>query len=136
MNTKFQGTLSRSVKGPLESPPSLRVSLQAVVDTVAGWPGINKSVHWHFADLSRVDGVDFYFGDEELGHIHLEGEIHIAAGADLTSLLIAEGAAKPFRYQAGWVEEQADRIGTVASIQLFRRNYERLQRENLSVGGG
>lgn len=127
MHEKSQGTLPRSQKGPFAPAPSLNEPLQTVIDAVADWPGITKSVHWHFSDHSRVDGVDFYFADEELGHVHLDGEIHLATNQNLAKMLIAEAAAKRFSFQIGWVEENIYRIGTVAAVALFRRNYERLQ---------
>jgi len=127
MNDKALGTLARSQKGPVASAPTLEEPLQTVIDSVADWPGVTKTVHWHFSDQSLVDGVDFYVADEELGHVHLDGEIHLATSQALANLLVAEGAAKPFRYQRGWVEEDIRRIGTAAAVALFRRNYEQLQ---------
>lgn len=127
MNSTALGTLPRVEKGPVAPPPVLDGPLRAIVDAVASWPGVETTVHWHFADRSRVDGVDFYVAQEELGHLHLDGDIHLATSPDLGKALIAEGAAKPFRYQPGWVEEQARRIGPDAAVALFRRNYERLQ---------
>lgn len=130
MNTQAHGTLSRIEKGPVAPPPRLARHLQNIVDVVAAWPGVMTTVHWHFADHSRVDGVDFYLGEQELGHLHLDGEIHLASNPPLGEALIAEGAAKPFRYLRGWVEARAQRIGEDAAVALFRRNYERLQTSN------
>lgn len=120
------GTLPRAAKGRVAPPPPLDGPLGTVVDAVAAWPGIQATVHWYLYDASKVDGVDFYWGDEELGHLHLDGSIHLATSPELGRALVAEGAAKPFRYQPGWVEEQVRRIGPQAAIALFRRNYERL----------
>ena len=130
MNNSANGTLPRAKKGPVQPPPAIDGPLQAIVDVVAGWPGINTTVHWHLFDKSRVDGVDFYLADEELGHLHLDGSIHLATSPDLGAALISEGAARPFRYQQGWVEEQVRRIGPDAAVALFRRNYENLQAES------
>ena len=127
MNMKTPGTLARNDKGPVAPAPILESALQAVVDAVAAWPGVATTVHWHLSDRSRVDGVDFYVAEEELGHLHLDGEIHLATSSDLGTALITEGTAKPFRYQPGWVEENVRRIGPDAAVALFRRNYERLQ---------
>jgi hypothetical protein len=127
MKSEARGTLPRAAKGPVAPPPALDGPLQTIVDAVAGWPGVNTTVHWHLTDRSRVDGVDFYVGEEELGHLHLDGSIHLATSPALGKAMIAEGVAKPFRYQQGWVEEQVRRIGTDAAIALFRRNYEHLQ---------
>lgn len=88
-----QDTLPRDAKGPLAPPPRLGGELQAVVDAVAAWPGVEVSMHWHFSDQSRVDGVDFYVGGEELGHLHLDGVIHLATTPSLQASLTAEGSA-------------------------------------------
>jgi hypothetical protein len=126
MNDNAFGTLPRAQKGPIAPAPILEGPLQTVIDAVASWPGVTKTVHWHFSDHSRMDGVDFYVADDELGHVHLHGEVHLATSQQLGNLLIVEGAAKPFRYQEGWVEEDIRRIGTAAAVALFRRNYDRL----------
>ena len=127
MQDKALGTLPRSQKGPVAPAPNLQEPLQSVIDAVSSWAGVTKTVHWHFADQSRVDGVDFYYVDDELGHVHLDGEIHLATTQTLADVLVAEGAAMHFRYQMGWLEEDIRRIGAAAAVALFRRNYERLQ---------
>lgn len=127
MNNQATGTLARADKGPVQRPPVIDGPLQSIVDVVAGWPGIDTTVHWHLFDKSRVDGVDFYLDEEELGHLHLDGSIHLATSPSLGKLLVAESAALPFRYQHGWVEAQVALIGQQAAVALFRRNYEHIQ---------
>lgn len=126
MTEHAKGTMPRSKKGPVKPPPGLEGPLGAVADTVASWPGIIASVHWCLFERTKVDGVDFYLGEEELGHFHLDGSIHLATSPSLGQELVAGGMAKPFRYQQGWVEEQVQRIGPDAAVALFRRNYEQL----------
>ena len=127
MTVETRATLPRHAKGPIGPPPVLAGALGEVVAAVSAWPAIETSVHWYLFDQSQVDGVDFYLGEEELGHLHLDGSIHLATSYGLGRKLIAEGVAKPFRYQPGWVEAQVRRIGAEAAIALFRRNYEHLQ---------
>jgi hypothetical protein len=131
MNDQTQGTLPRSEKGPIAPAPILKGTLGAIVAAVASWPGISATAHWSLFDKTVVDGAYFYLGEEELGHLHLDGSIHLASSPALGKALVAEGKAKPFRYQAGWVEQHLQRIGVEAAISLFRRNYERLR---LKVG--
>jgi hypothetical protein len=130
MKIQAIGTLNREQKGRVAPPPTLQNPLQSVVDEVASWPGMVTTVHWHFADQSRVDGVDFYLAEHELGHLHLDGEIHLATSPDLKNAMVAEGVAQPFRYLPGWVEAQVGSVGTAAAIALFRRNYERLRSDS------
>ena len=121
------GTMRRSDKGAVTAPPLLEGPLGAIASEVSAWPGISVTSHWHFDDRSRVDGVEFYLGDEELGHIHLDGSVHLATSPSLGRALIAEGKARPFPYQRGWVCEEVQTIGVEATIALFRGNYERLR---------
>ena len=75
--------MARADKGPVQPPPALAGTLQTVADEVTGWNGIIATVHWDLFDMSRVDGVDFYYGELELGHIHLDGSVHIATSPAL-----------------------------------------------------
>ena len=128
MKERAPGTLARADKGPLAPAPPLDGSLGIVADVVAGWPDVTASTHWELYRPTEVDGIDFYVGDEELGHIHLDGSIHLATSPTLGRSLIAAGLARPFRYQPGWVCEQVQGIGPEAAVALFRRNYESLTR--------
>ncbi len=126
MNEPAFDTMPRSAKGPVAPPPRLDGPLATVADAVTNWPGVLATVHWDLHEPTRVDGVDFYVGKRELGHIHLGGEVHLATDPRLGAELVASGHARPFRYARGWVCEQIDRIGSDSAIALFRRNYDRL----------
>ena len=71
-------TLPREAKGPLAPPRMLGGAIQPVADAVAAWPEVEATAPWHLHDQSRVDGIDFYVGAEELGHIHLDGSKGVA----------------------------------------------------------
>ena len=129
MNEHALGTMKRSEKGPDAPAPSLDGSLRVVADAVGAWPDVMTTAHWDLYDQSRLDGIDFYVVDRELGHIHLDGSIHLATSLKLGAALMAEGRARPFRYAEGWVCEEVDSIGSDAAIALFRRNYDRLLHE-------
>ena len=120
-------TLPREVKGPLAPPPILGGSIQAVADAVAGWPEVEATTHWHLNDQTRVDGIDFYVGPDELGHIHLDGSIHLATTPDLRAEMVAEGVGRPFPWARGWTLARIDRLGVDGAVALFRRNYDRLR---------
>ena len=120
-------TLPRDVKGPLAPPPVLGGSIQAVADAVAGWPEVEATTHWHLNDQTRVDGIDFYVGADELGHIHLDGSIHLATTLDLGAEMVAEGLGRPFPWARGWTLARIDQLGVDGAVALFRRNYDRLR---------
>jgi hypothetical protein len=123
-------TLQREAKGPVAPPPALGGKLQAVADAVASWREVEATTHWRFDDPSRVDGVDFYVGSDELGHIHLDGSIHLATTSELRSELMAEGLGQPFAWGRGWTVANIERLGVERSVVLFRRNYDRLRQSN------
>lgn len=122
------GTMPREKKGPVAPPPALDGALAVVTDAVRSWPGVVATVHWDLYKPTQVDGVDFYIDRRELGHLHLDGSLHLATSPALGRELVNEGVAHAFPYQRGWVDEDVDRIGSAAAIALFRRNYDRLVR--------
>ena len=85
-----------SDKGRRMPPPILNAPLQRLSEEVQSWPDIVAATHWHFSWNGQVDGADFYRGEEELGHLHLDGELHLAASSALVRALIGAGLARPF----------------------------------------
>jgi len=115
-------------KGRDVPPPRLPVHAQAVSQALAKWPGVHARTHWLLGDETEVDGADFYFGERELGHIHLQGEAHIAVPPPMRKALVESGLALPFHWSPGFVVYQ---IATAADIArataLFQLAYDRLQ---------
>jgi hypothetical protein len=126
MTERTSETMARASKGPIAPPPRLNGMLATVADTVASWPGVVATAHWDLYDSLRVDGIDFYVGEDELGHIHLDGSIHLATNPSLGESLIAEGLAERFPYARGWVQRRVEDGDTATAIGLFKRNYERV----------
>jgi hypothetical protein len=127
MTDKALSTLPREAKGRIAPPPVLTGKLKAVADAVAAWPEVEATTHWRFDKPNCVDGVDFYVGSDELGHIHLNGSIHLATSPRLCSELVAEGLGRPFEWGRGWMAANIDRLRVGGSVALFRRNYDRLR---------
>ena len=74
-----------------------------------------------------ADGADFYVGDEELGHLHLNGEMHLATTLELRRHLVAAGLANKFYWSGDWVEASIENEADAERILwLFRLNYYRL----------
>ena len=115
-------------KGPHQPPPRLTPRLEKVSQFVQALPAVISATHWSFADASRVDGADFYVGDQELGHIHLGGEVHIPFPATLRTALIDAGLAHRFPWGNSFVEMCITTPADAARAQwLFQLNYDRLQ---------
>ena len=123
-------TMSLKQKGPFRPPPVLAEPFERVSQALQAWRGISAATQWHLRRNREVDGADFYRGLEELGHLHLDGEVHLATNLELSVPLVEAGLARRFPYggsYAGWVEMS---IRTEAdaehAIWLFRLNYDRL----------
>ena len=85
-------------EGPIQPAPQLHGLAQDVSTELKSWPGMIAATHWRLGDSTRVDGAEFYVQREgELGHIHLDGEIHLALTKPLRNSLAALKLAKPFK---------------------------------------
>lgn len=85
-----------SEKGRFAAPPKLKSPhAQRVATTVASWDGVHARSHWLLGDEHEVDGVDFYLGEDELGHIHLDAEAHVMLPKALADALIEARLARP-----------------------------------------
>lgn len=114
-------------KGRYAPPPRLPVHAQTVARTLASWPGVHARTHWLLGDETEVDGADFYVGERELGHIHLDGEAHIAVPAAVRRALLAAGLAAPFHWSRAFVVHRITTPVDVAlACSLFQLAYDRL----------
>lgn len=85
-------------KGRRLPPPVLNPPLQQLSEEVQSWPGINASTHWHLSRNGQVDGADFYRDNVELGHFHLNGDLHLATSPAIAKALIHAGLALRFPF--------------------------------------
>lgn len=115
-------------KGEIRPPPKLDGPAQAVSLEIQSWPGIIAASHWFLFDTTRVDGADFYVGEDELGHIHLDGELHLGLTVGLRERLIEAGLAEPLPWAEDWIQAP---IGSPedarTAVWLFRLAYDRLK---------
>ena len=88
--------MTLSSKGAIRPVPRLVGPAQRVSEMIQTWPGIIAATHWDLYDNKKINGADFYVGQNELGHIHLDGETHLASTKQLRMPLIAAGLAEPF----------------------------------------
>jgi hypothetical protein len=118
-------------KGPLAPAPVLAAPLEPLSQTIQHWPGIIAAAHWDLFRVGEVvDGIDFYLGELELGHLHHDGEAHLATSPALAQALLARHLARPLRWggPAGWTEYSVRTPADAAHAQwLFQLNYKRLQ---------
>ena len=118
-------------KGAIQPPPALPGPAEATSQSVQSWSGVIAATHWDLYRSERVDGADFHVGELELGHLHLDGEVHLATSQELGAVLVSTRLARRFAYGGnlyeGWVETSI-RTPTDAAhaTWLFRLNYDRL----------
>lgn len=118
-------------KGPIKPPPALTGPAAKAVEVVMGWTEVIAAAHWALRRPAEIDGVDFYVGDHELGHIHLNAMAHLATPPEIGALLVDHRLAKRFPYGGpaydGWV---VYRIRTDKEAEhaawLFRLAYDRI----------
>lgn len=120
-------------KGPLAPAPTLGAVLEPVSQAIQGWTGVITAAHWDLFRVGEVvDGTDFYVSEEELGHLHLNGEAHLATSPALGQALVVGGQARPLRWGGaayrGWTEFSVRTAADAAhATWLFELNYRRLR---------
>jgi hypothetical protein len=110
-------TMTRTQKGRIAPPPRLTGTLQTTADAVAALSGVVAQAHWQIGSQTDVNDVDFYMGEEELGHIHLDGESHIPLGGAVVDALVKAGLARRFRWSRAFAEIDAADVD--ATLWLF-----------------
>ena len=114
-------------KGKIQPPPKLKGLAQSVSLAIKSWPSVIAATHWFLYDRTQVDGADFYVGEKELGHIHLDGELHLGVTVGLRRQLIEAGRAEAFQWAEDWVQAPiSSRQDAVNALWLFRLGYDRL----------
>jgi len=113
-------------KGRQAPPPRLEPAAQRVAEAIAQWPNVNARSHWLLGDERVVDGADFYLGDDELGHIHLDSEAHVACSLAVADRLVEAKLARRFEWSRKFVVFDIRRQSEVEhALWLFRLSYDR-----------
>ena len=114
-------------KGPFQKPPVLKGAPQSVSSELQRWPGMVSATHWTIGDSTLVNGADFYVGERELGHIHLDGEVHLLLSAPLAKAVLKADLADAFPWGRDWVQlEITDKKSAERALWLFEIGYDRL----------
>lgn len=115
-----------SEKGHYAPPPQLKPAAQRVANTLSGWEGMQARTHWLLGDENEIDGADFYCGDQEVGHIHLDSEAHIFLPRTVADALINSGLARRMPWSRDAVMFGVNTLRDVDhAIRLFRLSYDR-----------
>jgi hypothetical protein len=115
-------------KGPIIEAPTLKGPAQKVSKKIQSWPDVISATHWTIGDSTKSNGADFYVGESELGHIHLDGELHLVVTKQLRKALIDANLAEPFPWGNDWVQLKIkDEKTAEQAAWLFRLAYDRLK---------
>ena len=115
-------------EGPIKPAPRLQGLAQEVSAEVQSWPGMVSATHWQRGNPAGVDGAEFHVENGgELGHIHLDGEIHLALTRALRDQLVERKLARPFVWDKAWVTAPITSRGEAdQAVWLFRLGYDLL----------
>lgn len=101
----------------------LKGARELIKRELLAWPGVRVEPH-------RFGGLEFRLGRVELGHVHGDRLADLPFPRKDRDELIAAGRASPHHVlpDSGWVSRTISTIEDVdVVIELFRRNYERVQ---------
>jgi Luciferase len=99
---------------------------------VASWPGV--SVHPH-----RFGGLEFRFGQAEIGHAHMGGVVDIPFPRAMRDALLAEGLAEEHHWvpNSGWTTFRVRREEQMQqAVWLMRLSYARYAIKSASAARG
>ncbi len=111
-------------KGKIIPPPVLSKYPEPVSKEIQTWPGIIAATHWEIWDRNQPNGSDFYVGELELGHIHLDGSLHVPSTKQFSTALIKAGFAQNFPYAENWIQFNISNDKSAEhAIWLFKLHY-------------
>ena len=115
-------------EGVIQPAPALRGMAQEVSLELQKWDGMQAVTHWQLGNSEKVDGAEFHVNDKELGHIHLNGEMHLLLTKRLSRALIQNGLAEKFPWGAEWVQAPlSTESERERALWLFRLGYDHLR---------
>lgn len=115
-------------KGKIIPPPVLSKYPEIVSKEIQQWAGIISATHWEIHNRNKPNGSDFYLGELELGHIHLDGSLHVPSTKKFSQALIKAGLAQKFPYAENWIQFSITDPGSAAhAIWLFKFHYDYLK---------
>ena len=115
-------------EGAVQPAPALLGVAREVSFQLQTWDGVQAVTHWQLGNPEKVDGAEFHVDDKELGHIHLNGEMHLLLTKRLSKALIQNGLAEKFRWGAEWVQAPVSTAkNRERAVWLFRLGYDHLR---------
>ena len=85
-----------SEKGRFQARPALPLHAETLAERLASWSNVQARTHWELGDELVVDGADFYVGESELGHLHMDGTAHVPQPSPVAEALLAPTSVRSF----------------------------------------
>lgn len=127
-------TMKLQEKGNIIPPPVLSKYPEIVSQEIQQWAGIISATHWEIWNRNKPNGADFYVGELELGHIHLDGSLHIPSTKAFAEALINSGLAQKFRYAENWIDFNiSDDKSAAHALWLFKLHYDKLMGADTAI---
>lgn len=116
--------------GALIAAPVLEGRAAEIAAAVERLPGVVSHTHWLLDDPQTVDGAEYHLGDEAIGHIHLDGSVHLPMDR-LAAPLVDAGLATYTPWSRSWVmlSHQPDTL-TSDAVWLFELACNRVSNVN------
>lgn len=106
--------------GALIAAPQLTGLAAEIAAAIERLPGVVSHTHWLLGDPETVDGAEYHLGDEPLGHIHIDGSVHLPMDT-LTTPLVEAGLAEYTPWSRRWAMLPPDaRSSPSDAIWLFK----------------
>ena len=114
-------------KGNIIPPPVLSKYPEMASIEIQQWENIISATHWEIHNNNKPNGADFYMKEHELGHIHLDGMLHVPSTKEISKALIQAKLAEKFIYAQNWVQFRIHNEATANhALWIFRLHYDRL----------
>lgn len=98
----------------------MRDLIKDMQQEVTSWQGVTSSAH-------RFGGIEFRFGDAEIGHLHLGGTLDIPYPLPVRNQLLEEGLVEPHHFvpNSGWITFRANSENFERALWLLKLSYLR-----------
>lgn len=98
----------------------MRNLIQEIQKEVTSWQGVTSSPH-------RFGGIEFRFGDAEIGHLHWGGTLDIPFPVPVRNQLLEESLVEPHHFvpNSGWITFRTTSANNQRALWLLKLSYLR-----------
>ena len=111
--------------------PGIQTSIERIEEEVMAWDGLTRTLH-------KFGGLQFNYGDKEIGHIHSNGNLDILFNRKTKRFLLEAGLASDHHAfpHSGWISfyvssEKDVQMAIVLLALAYKRNADKLETYSL-----